>query len=83
MPLHVDGAEVKVLRDLHETGKLRSVKRMHLEYHHHIDATRDDLSTTLRMLEQDGFGYQIRALQPQWPMEREFQDISIYCYQKT
>jgi FkbM family methyltransferase len=82
LKIDIEGAEVKVLRDLHETGKLRSVKRMHLEYHHHIDATRDDLSTTLKMLEQDGFGYQIKSLQPQWPMEQEFQDISIYCYQK-
>lgn len=82
LKIDIEGAEVKVLTDLHETGKLRRIKRMHLEYHHHIDARRDDLSTTLKILEQAGFGYQIKAQLQPWPKEAAFQDILIYCYQK-
>lgn len=81
LKLDVEGAEVKVLTDLHETGKLRRIKRMHVEYHHHIDAQRDELSVTLKMLESNGFHYQIKAYPGAWPAEAVFQDISIYCYQ--
>lgn len=82
LKLDVEGAEVKVLTDLHESGKLRRIKRMHIEYHHHIDTQRDELSAFLKMLESNGFGYQIKANQYAWPTEAVFQDISIYCYQK-
>ena len=83
LKLDVEGAEVKVLSDLLETGSLRRIKRMHIEYHHHIDRKRDDLSLTLRMLESAGFGYQFKTHQGSWPGEAEFQDISIYCYRKS
>jgi hypothetical protein len=82
LKIDVEGAEVKVLTDLHEAGKLRHIKRMHLEYHHHNVATRDNLSTMLSMLEQNGFGYQINAQQQPWPKEGAYQNILIYCYQK-
>jgi FkbM family methyltransferase len=83
LKVDVEGAEVKVLSDLHETGKLRRIKSMHIEYHHHIDRKRDDLSVALRMLESAGFGYQFKTHQGLWPIEAEFQDISIYCYRKN
>ena len=82
LKLDVEGAEIKVLTDLYQTGKLRRIRRMHLEYHHHIDTARDDLSTTLTMLEQSGFGYQIKANLYPWPKDAAFQDIAIYCYNK-
>lgn len=83
LKLDVEGAELKVLTDLHQTGKLSRIKRMYLEYHHHIDTARDDLSTTLEILEQNSFGYQIKAQQRPWPKEAAFQDILIYCYKKN
>jgi hypothetical protein len=36
----------------------------------------------LRLIEENGFGYQLRAIAKSWPVEASFQDISIYCYRK-
>jgi FkbM family methyltransferase len=80
LKLDVEGAEGRVLADLIDSGALARVKRLHLEYHHHIDAGRNDLSATLAQLERAGFGYQIRADQQKWPVPRAFQDISIFAY---
>jgi FkbM family methyltransferase len=79
--LDVEGAEEAVMNDLIGADKLRLVRRLHLEYHHHIDKSVDSLSRMLRLLEENGFGYQLRAhtLAP-WPSEASFQDISIYAY---
>ena len=94
LKIDIEGAEREVLNDLATTGKLRNVRRLHLEYHHHIDASEDNLSSVLGLMEENGFGYQLRADVHQWPAEEQrsggrqwpteasFQDISIYCYQK-
>jgi hypothetical protein len=83
LKLDVEGAENAILYDLMESGTIDRIRRIHLEYHHHIDRGRDELSHTLRVLENHGFGYQIRAGQGLWPSECSFQDISIYCYRKS
>jgi hypothetical protein len=49
----------------------------------HIDASADKLSSMLRLIEDNGFGYQLRAIARPWPSEASFQDISIYCYRKS
>jgi lysozyme family protein len=69
--------------ELADSGKLQYVRRLHLEYHHHIDASADKLSSMLRLIEYNGFGYQLRAIARPWPSEASFQDISIYCYRKS
>lgn len=84
LKLDVEGAEQEVLAELAEADKLRLIKRMHLEYHHHIDRTADVLSQTLHLLEKQGFGYQIHAspgTKP-WPSP-SFQDVSLFCYRKA
>jgi FkbM family methyltransferase len=79
LKIDVEGAEQEVLDDLVDSGKLRFVEQMHLEYHHHIDTSVDTLSRMLRLLEDGGFGYQIQA--SSWPLPIPyFQDISIFCY---
>jgi len=83
LKMDVEGAEQLVLRELAGSGKLRRVKQMHLEYHHHILPQVDNLSDTLRLLEEQGFGYQMRARSPIWPAAGQFQDVSIYCYRKN
>ncbi|MGC1692162.1 MAG: hypothetical protein WA756_19875 [Pseudolabrys sp.] len=40
------------------------------------------LSSMLWLIEENGFGYQLRAIAKPWPVEASFQDISIYCYRK-
>ena len=82
LKLDVEGAEDAVMDELADSGKLRYVRRLHLEYHHHIDATADKLSSMLRLIESNGFGYQLRSIAKPWPSEAVFQDISIYCYRK-
>jgi hypothetical protein len=83
LKLDIEGAEYEVLGEMADAGKLRSIRRIHMEYHHHIDGDIDRLSSILQLLERHCFGYQIRtAPTTQWPIERTFQDISVYCYQK-
>jgi FkbM family methyltransferase len=84
LKLDIEGAEHEVLRELADAGKLRNILRIHMEYHHHIYRDADELSSILQLLEQHHFGYQIRTgPTTRWPMERTFQDISVYCYQKN
>jgi FkbM family methyltransferase len=83
LKLDVEGGEGRVLADLIASGKLANVMRLHMEYHHHIDGERNDLSQTLALLEQAGFGYQVRADQRKWPVPRGFQDISIFAYRQA
>jgi len=82
LKIDIEGAERAVLRDLVETDKLRCAKRIHLEYHHHIDTANDELSSLFSLMESQGFGYQMRANPWKWPVERDFQDISLYFYRK-
>jgi FkbM family methyltransferase len=82
LKLDVEGAEVSVLQDLTDTGRLPMIRQIHLEYHHHIDSKEDKLSSMLGMLEDQGFGYQIAAQTSCLPEQGTFQDISLYCYRK-
>ncbi len=69
LKLDVEGCEHKVLHELASSGKLRQMQRIYVEYHHHIVGTDDSLSVTLRLLENQGFGYQLRT-NVGWPSER-------------
>lgn len=82
LKLDVEGAEASVLQDLKDTGKLRMIRQIQLEYHHHIDSEEDKLSAMLGMLEDQGFGYQIAAQTSCLPKPGTFQDISLYCHRK-
>jgi FkbM family methyltransferase len=81
LKIDIEGAEQEVLIDLVDSGKLRLIKQMYIEYHHHIDPNVDALSQTLRLLEDEGLGYQLKASTWPWPASG-FQDVSIYCYRK-
>jgi FkbM family methyltransferase len=94
LKMDIEGAEHAVLPELAATGKLSLIKQMHIEYHHHIVANEDRLSGILKLLEDAGFGYQIRTPSRHWPVPNSFhfsrwptpyasQDLSIYCYQKN
>jgi FkbM family methyltransferase len=85
LKLDIEGSEEIVLRELSASGKLRMIKQMHIEYHHHIDRSADTLSSMLKLLEVEKFGYQLAA-QPEYgrsPAPATFQDIGIYCYRKS
>lgn len=82
LKMDIEGGEGVVLRDLVLSGKISQIKKMLIEYHHHIDQNCDLISDFLRILEENGFGYQIEAKCCR-PIEGgKFQDVLIYAYMK-
>jgi FkbM family methyltransferase len=83
LKLDVEGAELDVIGELADAGKLRLVRQMLVEYHHHIVRTEDRFSRLLALLEEGGFGYQIEGhIDRPLPRERG-QDVRIYGYRKS
>jgi FkbM family methyltransferase len=84
LKLDVEGAEQVVIQELEEAGKLERVRRMAIEYHHHLDPDEDALSRMLATLEQRGFGYQLEARLDRAPgsRPRHFQNILVHAYGK-
>ena len=82
LKIDIEGSELEVLNELYESGRIRSVKQMAIEYHHHIDTNTDKLSSILVILETAGFGYQIHSRLGRPFARGQFQDILIYAYRK-
>lgn len=61
LKLDVEGAELRVLEDLAESGKLGLIQQMVIEYHHDVPNVPAALSRLLRVLEDAGFTYQVSA----------------------
>jgi hypothetical protein len=80
LKMDIEGAEGSVVRELAEAGKLKWIKEMFIEYHHHLNPNEDDLSQLFRIFEQNGFGYQIHSAFRRPFVRRVFQDIQIYAY---
>lgn len=83
LKMDIEGSELSVMEELSEAGKLSFIKEMKIEYHHHISQTSDNLSQMLRLLERNGFGYQMRGSFGSPPSRGKFQDILIYAYRKS
>ena len=82
LKVDIEGAEFAVMQDLLDNGKLRYIKQIHLEWHHHIDRDVDALSPLLKLLEDANFGYQISARCRNRGLPRLSQDIEIFAYRK-
>jgi FkbM family methyltransferase len=82
LKLDVEGAEDGVMDELIEAKALRRIARMTIEYHHHIDSAKDHFSKFLARLEENGFGYQLKAQPGMGRKDAEFQDFLIYAYRK-
>ena len=61
LKLDIEGAELDVLEDLAETHTLQRIDQIIMEYHHHIVPGEDRLGRLLGILEDAGFGYDLRA----------------------
>jgi hypothetical protein len=61
LKLDVEGSEWEVLDDLMEAGKMRSIRRLVIEYHHLMDAPVPRLGDFLKRLEGSGFSYNVVA----------------------
>lgn len=82
LKLDIEGSETAVLQDLARSGKLKQVRELIIEYHHHVDPQRDEFSKELSLLEENGFGYQISCHQ-QRPFQKETTEfILLYAYRK-
>jgi len=82
LKLDVEGAEGAVLDDLVQTGCIRRISQMVVEYHHHLDGCDDRFSDFLLQLERNGFGYLIRSDLGPSRTQGRFQDILVYAYRK-
>lgn len=87
LKLDVEGVEDIVIEDLLNNGKLKLVKRICIEYHHHLTPVKPSqytLSTMLKILEENGFRYHICSfLMPPYIniLKDEPQNFLIYAYQ--
>ncbi len=82
LKLDIEGAETQVLSELRTEDKLRQVREMAIEYHHHIVETDDSLSEMLALLEDAGFGYELSARSERPLSPGRTQDLLIYAYRK-
>jgi hypothetical protein len=82
LKLDVEGAEDDVLQELICSKKITLVRRMIIEYHHHITKSADNFSNFLSLLEKSGFGYQIEGKTSRPFSDRCYQDLVIYAYNK-
>jgi FkbM family methyltransferase len=82
LKMDVEGAEGLILDDLTESGKIDLIKRMIIEYHHHLFDETESLSDFLGQLENAGFDYQLSA-RPRLPFLRDTPEfIMIFAYRK-
>ncbi len=83
LKMDIEGAEMMVLKEMEKTGKLELVNQMIVEYHHHINSNKDEISEFFSLLERNGFGYQIRAAQ-NTPFELgSFEDVHVHAYKRS
>ena len=80
LKMDIEGAELPVIEELAASGKLELVRRMAIEYHHHIDPGVDRLGVLLGILERHGFGYQIRAPLDSPIAPRTYQNVLVHAY---
>lgn len=83
MKMDIEGSEEPVLQELAASGVLGNIKRMAVEYHHHLIIFEDRLSKFLGILEGHDFGYALAS--PFWGSHTPsgVQDILICAYSKV
>lgn len=82
LKMDIEGAEDKVIDELAKEGKLRFIREMVMEYHHHMEPATDRLGKMLATLEENGFGYQIHSIVRMPFKKKEYQNLMIYAYHK-
>lgn len=82
LKMDIEGAEACAIAELSHHNKLKLVKEMVFEYHHHELPEQDALADVLAILEQNHFGYEISSMALS-PFEKgRFLGMLIYAYQK-
>ena len=73
--IDIEGAEMKLLEDLNNTGTVRNIKEMFIEYHHKIGTEKSEMGKFLQLLEVNKFEYQLSG---SYKSFNTFQDIIIH-----
>jgi FkbM family methyltransferase len=82
LKMDIEGNELPVIEELARANKLRVIRQMVIEYHHHLAGEDDRLGRLLGLLEEHGFGYQLSSdLRPPF-RKKAYQNLLIYAYQK-
>lgn len=81
LKLDIEGAENDVLADLERSGVLHQVRRIVVEYHHHMTSDDDRLGQFLCRLEGARFGYQM--LEALFTSSGQYQTMIIVAYNKA
>jgi FkbM family methyltransferase len=83
LKLDVEGAEDEVVEEMARSQKLRFIRQIIAEYHHHSHPRSARLSGFLKALDHEGFDYQIKAAL-KTPFSKDVdQDILIYAYRRA
>lgn len=77
--MDVEGAEIKIVEDLMQSGAIDKVKELIIEYHHNIPGETNALSHFLKLFEQSGFDYSIRT---SFSALGGMQDVLLHLYRK-
>lgn len=77
--MDVEGAELKIVEDLMQTGAITKVNELIVEYHHNIPGENNSLSHFLKLFEQAGFDYSIRT---NFSSLGVMQDVLLHFYRK-
>ena len=84
LKMDVEGSEHGILHDLVRNNLMHQIKEMSIEYHHHMGSDKSDrLADFLKILENNGFGYQFAS----WDYDRfndcgQSQCIMLHAYRK-
>ena len=77
--IDIEGAEWLVLEDLVNSGAINKVTQLIIEYHHKMSSEPSKLSSFLKMFEENGFEYNVKA---NYFNKGDFQDMVIHFYKK-
>jgi FkbM family methyltransferase len=84
LKMDIEGAENLVIEELAHSGKLKLIKQMILEYHHHmVNLQEDHLAPVLKIFEDNGFGYQFNYVEVAVPKKHNRNVLIMYVYNKA
>jgi len=55
MKIDIEGSEGKVIKELDESGKLKNIKQLVMEYHYNLDNTENELGELITRLHKNNF----------------------------
>lgn len=83
LKMDIEGSEHTVIKELAQSGKLKLIKKMVIEYHHHIHPDSKGLAGFLEMLESNDFDYQLSADYSNFNVGvGKLQNMLIFAYNK-